>query len=87
MRRIRYVILLTLMVIVALVAAGIASAAVPTDSADLRDAVTVDGIMEHERAFQAIADANGDTRASGTPGYDASAGVRAGRRCKPPVTM
>ena len=49
-----------------------ASAATPTDSADLRDAVSVDGIMAHEEALQAIADANGGTRASGTPGYEAS---------------
>ncbi len=38
-----------------------------------RDAVTVNGIMGHERALQTIANANGGTRASGTPGYDASA--------------
>ena len=29
--------------------------------------------MEHQAAFQEIADENGGTRASGTPGYDASA--------------
>ncbi|TFV54025.1 M20/M25/M40 family metallo-hydrolase [Geodermatophilus sp. DF01-2] len=40
--------------------------------AKLTDCVTLDGVMEHLEAFQAIADANGDTRASGTPGYDAS---------------
>ena len=28
--------------------------------------------MGHERALQTIANANGGTRASGTPGYDAS---------------
>lgn len=28
--------------------------------------------MEHLESFQAIADANGGTRAAGTPGYDAS---------------
>ncbi len=39
----------------------------------LRNAVTVSGILEHERAFQSIANANGGTRASGTPGHDASA--------------
>ena len=39
----------------------------------LRTAVTVNGILQHERAFQRIANANGGTRASGTPGYDASA--------------
>ena len=32
--------------------------------------------MAHEEALQEIADANGDTRASGTPGYDASVDVR-----------
>ncbi len=39
----------------------------------LRNAVTVNGILQHERAFQRIANNNGGTRASGTPGYDASA--------------
>ena len=38
-----------------------------------RDNVTVNGIMSHQRSLQAIANANGGTRASGTPGYDASA--------------
>lgn len=49
-----------------------ASAATPTDSTELRDAVTTESIVEHLEALQAIADANGGTRASGTPGYDAS---------------
>jgi Zn-dependent M28 family amino/carboxypeptidase len=39
----------------------------------LRKAVTVSGILQHERAFQRIANENDGTRASGTPGYDASA--------------
>jgi Zn-dependent M28 family amino/carboxypeptidase len=38
-----------------------------------RKAVTLDGIREHQRALQTIANANGGTRASGTPGYDQSA--------------
>jgi Zn-dependent M28 family amino/carboxypeptidase len=38
----------------------------------LRGAVTAKAIKKHLSALQAIADANGDTRASGTPGYDAS---------------
>ena len=42
----------------------------PTEA--LRQAVTVDGVMQHVSAFQKIADANGGTRASGTPGYAAS---------------
>ena len=54
------------------------TAAVGTDTSALRNAVTVEGIMEHEQALQAIADANGGTRASGTPGYDASADYVAG---------
>ena len=39
----------------------------------LRNAVTVSGILQHERAFQTIANLNGGNRASGTAGYDASA--------------
>ena len=41
-------------------------------SAKLRKAVTTDGVMEHLENLQGIADANGGTRASGTPGYAAS---------------
>lgn len=40
---------------------------------NLLDCVTVDGVREHLTAFQSIADANNGNRASGTPGYDASA--------------
>lgn len=40
--------------------------------------VTADGVFDHLEAFQAIADANDGTRASGTPGYDASADYVAG---------
>ena len=39
----------------------------------LLECVTVDGVRTHQAAFQAIADANGGTRAAGTSGYDASA--------------
>ena len=43
------------------------------DSArDLREAVEVDGIVDHLEALQEIADENDGTRASGTPGYEAS---------------
>lgn len=41
-------------------------------SEKLRQAASAGGGFEHLQAFQAIADANGGTRASGTPGYDAS---------------
>ena len=38
----------------------------------LQECVTVEGVREHQAAFQAIADANNGIRTSGTPGYDAS---------------
>jgi Zn-dependent M28 family amino/carboxypeptidase len=50
----------------------LASAGPLRSSQELRDAVTVEGAYEHLLAFQAIADAHNDTRASGTSGYDAS---------------
>lgn len=56
-------------------AVGMAGAAPPKSvekSKELRKAVTVDGIMKHERQLQTIARNNGGTRASGTPGYEAS---------------
>ena len=59
--------------LLAAVAVVPSTAATGSDTRALRDAVTVAGVLEHETALQAIADANGGTRASGTPGYDASA--------------
>jgi Zn-dependent M28 family amino/carboxypeptidase len=41
--------------------------------AKLTRAVTVPGVLRHLGAFQFISDRFGDTRASGTPGYDKSA--------------
>jgi aminopeptidase Y len=38
----------------------------------LLQCVTLGGVREHQAAFQAIADANGSTRVSGSPGYDLS---------------
>ena len=38
----------------------------------LANAVTVDGIMRHERALANIAERNGGTRVSGSPGFDRS---------------
>ena len=49
------------------------------DSAKLRRAVTVEGILEHEAAFQAIADAAAGNRLAGAPGYDDSAEYVAAR--------
>ncbi|WP_353828455.1 M28 family peptidase [Agromyces sp. SYSU T0242] len=57
--------------VIALGATG-AQAAVPINTTALRDAVTSDGIMAHLEQLQAVADANGGTRASGTPGFGAS---------------
>ncbi len=42
------------------------------NSNGLRKAVTLEGVREHQAALQSIADFSGGTRASGTPGYDAS---------------
>ena len=52
------------------VMASPAVAASTSDTSALRDAVTVKGIMKHENALRDIADANGGTRASGTPGFE-----------------
>jgi len=38
----------------------------------LLECVTVEGVRQHQAALQAIADANGGRRPSGSPGYDAS---------------
>ena len=45
----------------------------------LLECVDVEGVREHQAALQAIADANGGTRASGTSGYDESAAYVAER--------
>ncbi|MDQ3363498.1 MAG: hypothetical protein M3533_06855 [Actinomycetota bacterium] len=47
MRRTRYVWILARVLVAVLVAASIAWAAAPTNGARLRNALTVDGIMEH----------------------------------------
>jgi Zn-dependent M28 family amino/carboxypeptidase len=44
-----------------------------TNTASLRAAVSATNIMKHLASLQAIADANGGTRAASTPGYEASA--------------
>ena len=61
---------------VAVATSPLASAAIakPPDvnSSKLEAAVTVAGIVEHQRALQNIADVNGGTRHTETPGYTAS---------------
>ena len=55
------------------VAVPLASADGPTDTTQLRDAVTASNIGAHLVELQNIAVANGGNRASSLPGYDASA--------------
>lgn len=62
---------LTIGALVLPVAPATAVDQVPTKK--LRDAVTVNGILGHARTLQRIANQNGGNRASGTPGFDASA--------------
>jgi len=50
-----------------------ASAVDDINTKQLRNAVTVSGILKHERVLQRIAIRNDGTRASGTPGFEASA--------------
>jgi Zn-dependent M28 family amino/carboxypeptidase len=54
------------------IAAVPAVAGTPTDSSSLRSAVTAKNVKKHMSALQTIANMNNGTRASGTPGYDAS---------------
>ena len=66
----------TVAMVGSLAVAGVASAAPQVDTAPLREAVTVAGITEHQAALEAIANANPfegiPTRATGTPGHEAS---------------
>ena len=61
--------------------AGPASCAnrVNNTHAKLLECVTVEGVREHQAAFQEHADANGGIRTSGTPGYQASVDYVAGK--------
>lgn len=62
----------TATLVVALIAAPAASAIDKVKTGELRRGVTLDGILEHERALQDIALANDGNRAATLPGYDAS---------------
>jgi hypothetical protein len=65
--------LATALLTLAMLGAAPAALADPaSDSAKLREAVTLKNIHKHQQALQDIASANGGTRASGTPGYDRS---------------
>ncbi len=79
-RRLRGALLVALAMVLTLLPATMANAQQgPCDETDngrtyrrMLDCVTIEGVMEHLGAFQAIADANGGNRAAATPGYDAS---------------
>ena len=64
----------TAAVTLAVVAAPPAAQASPgsVSSWALRKLVTANGVMKHLKEFQRIAERNGDSRAAGGPGYDAS---------------
>ncbi len=78
------VVLVALMALFVVVTAALAGPAacdtrVNNTFSKLLECVTVDGVREHQAAFQAIADANNGIRTSGTPGYDQSVGYVAAR--------
>jgi Zn-dependent M28 family amino/carboxypeptidase len=64
--------LATLLLALGMLSAAPAALAAPGDSQKLREAVSLKQIRRHQQEFQNIANANGGTRASGTPGYDRS---------------
>jgi Zn-dependent M28 family amino/carboxypeptidase len=68
----RVLIVAALSAVAALTMSSAAPTAVGVDTSALRTAVTVPGIMEHENALQAIATANGGTRAVETEGFEDS---------------
>lgn len=57
----------------ATIATGPAAAQNINNPDKMTKAITVDNVVTHLEAFQAIADANGGNRAAGTTGYEASA--------------
>ncbi|TXK39180.1 M28 family metallopeptidase [Nonomuraea sp. C10] len=69
----------TLAVALALPLAFVTPAQADPDPTALARSVKAKPVVRHLEAFQRIADANGGTRASGTPGYDASRDYVAGK--------
>jgi len=76
---VRRLVVLTTAAMVAVMVPQPAQALDEVNTKKLRDGVTVGGILAHERVLQRIANQNGGTRASGLPGYDASAAYVAQR--------
>ncbi|WP_433825228.1 M28 family metallopeptidase [Actinoplanes sp. CA-015351] len=73
MRKLAIPVIATMLVAVAAQPAAAGGGHHSESSKRLREAVTVSGVRDHLKAFQKIADRNDDTRASGTPGFEASA--------------
>jgi Zn-dependent M28 family amino/carboxypeptidase len=76
---VRWVLALFVMALVVPVHAGVAEAGPAAcerrnnnTAAKLLECVTLEGVREHQAAFQEIADENGGNRFSGLPGYDES---------------
>jgi len=57
-----------------------------SETKGFRKAVTLAGIREHQAAFQAIADANNDTRLASTTGHDDSAQYVYDKLVRPVIT-
>ena len=79
----RRVLLALLALVAVLVAVPAATTATATDTTALRNAVTANGVMNHEKELQKIANQNRvdgvATRAAGTAGYNASVDYVAGK--------
>jgi len=78
-KRLRWAVALLATVLVVPLHSGVADAGPPScerrnnnTAAKLLECVTLEGVREHQAAFQAIADENGGNRFAGLPGHDAS---------------
>ena len=69
--------------VVAVVVAPTASALDQVNTNPLRKAVTVNGMLRHERALQAIANANMGTRVSGTAATTRRPTTSSASSCRP----
>ena len=73
MRRVRLAATAAVIAVPLIGASSAVTAPPDVDSTRLEQLVTVEGITEHQQALQNIADLNGGTRYTRTPGYTASA--------------
>jgi Zn-dependent M28 family amino/carboxypeptidase len=70
LKSLRFLVAAVVLACVTIAPAATTAAADP--AAQMRQLITVKGMLKHEQAFQKIADANGGTRVAGTAGYDQS---------------